>query len=41
MLEKNRRVRERIDNLKNEFTKIDAFYAKKMGEDEKDLSDED
>ena len=31
MLEENRRVRERIDKLKNEFTKIDAFYDKKMG----------
>ena len=40
MLENNRRVRERIDKLKNKFTKIDACYAKKMGEDEKDLSDE-
>ena len=41
MLEEIRRGRERIDKLKNEFTKIYLFFANKMGEDEKDLSDED
>ena len=41
MLEEIRRGRERIDKLKNEFTKIDLFFANKMAEDEKDMSDED
>ena len=41
MREEIMRGRERIDKLENEFTKIDLFFANKMAEDEKDMSDED
>ena len=39
-LEANRRLRKRIDRIKNEFAKIDKCFAGRMEEDEKDLSEE-